>query len=58
MNWILIIFVLGTGANVAPALTSVAIDTEAACQAAGVKVVQDFTARGRPQVIFSCVKKN
>ncbi len=53
MNWILIIFVWGGGAGV-PALTSVAIDTEAACQAAGVKVVQDFKTR----VIFSCVKKN
>jgi len=58
MNWILIIFVWGTGSINSPALTSVAVDTEVACQAAGVKVVQDFTARGRPQVIFSCVKKN
>jgi len=53
MNWILIILVLGSGANVAPALTSIAVDTEAACQAAGVKVVQDFKTR----VIFSCVRK-
>ena len=43
MNWILIIAVWGGGSSVSPALTSVAIDTEAACQAAGAKVVQDIT---------------
>ena len=58
MNWILIIAVWGGGSSVSPALTSVAIDTEAACQAAGAKVVHDFTARGQPRVMFSCVRKN
>jgi len=57
MNWILIIFVWGSGMQTIPALTSISVDTEAACQAAGVKVVKDFSAQYHG-VKFSCVKKN
>ena len=45
MNWILIIFVWGTGMQAAPSLTSIAVDTEAACQSAGVKTVQDLSTK-------------
>ena len=57
MNWILIIFVWGGGQGMAPAITSVTVDTEAACQAAGVKSVQDLRTSSHG-VKFSCVKKN
>lgn len=57
MNWILIIFVWGTGMQAAPSLTSIAVDTEAACQSAGVKTVQDLSTKYHV-VKFSCVKKN
>ena len=57
MNWILIIFVWGGGQGMAPAITSITVDTEAACQAAGVKSVQDLRTSSHG-VKFSCVKKN
>ena len=56
MNWILIIFVSGIGMQVAPALTSITVDTEAVCQAAGVKTVQDLSTKYHV-VKFSCVRK-
>ena len=55
MNWILIIFVSGGGIGPS-AITSVTVDTEAACQAAGVKSVQDLRT-SLHGVKFSCVKK-
>ena len=57
MNWILIIFVSGIGMQVAPALTSITVDTEVACQAAGVKTVQDLSTKYHV-VKFSCVRNN
>ena len=56
MNWILIIFVSGIGMQVAPALTSITVDTEVVCQAAGVKTVQDLSTKYHV-VKFSCVRK-
>jgi hypothetical protein len=56
MSWILIIFVSGTAMQVAPALTSITVDTEVVCQAAGEKTVQDLSTKYHV-VKFSCVRK-
>jgi hypothetical protein len=57
MDWILVVFLSGIGMQVAPALTSIAVDTEAACQAAGAKIVQDLATKYHV-VKFSCTRKN
>ena len=57
MNWVLIVFVATTGhQTAAPALTTAQYRTEAMCQAAGVKAVQDLTTKMH-QVKFSCSRK-
>jgi hypothetical protein len=57
MNWVLIIMVWSTlGSNASPALTTAQYRTEAMCQAAGVKAVQDLSTKYHA-VKFSCSRK-
>ena len=56
MNWILIILVFSSLGNLIPAITSVAMDSEKACQDAGVKAVGDLSS-SKTVVKFSCSRK-
>jgi len=52
--WVLIIFVYATIGQPTVALTSIPMVTEAACQAAGVRAVQEFGQRR--EVRFVCAR--
>lgn len=57
MNWILIIFIYsGYGVGYG-SVTSIPMETEAACQAAGVKAVNDLRGTTTQNVRFSCSRR-
>jgi hypothetical protein len=57
MNWILVIVIYSSIGSPIPAVTSIAMDTEAACHAAGVKAVADLQHKGNA-IKFICSRKS
>lgn len=57
MNWILIIFIYSTYGVGYGSVTSIPMDNEASCQAAGVKAVNDLRGSTTHGVRFSCSRR-
>lgn len=57
MNWILIIFIYSSYGVGYGSVTSIPMETEASCQAAGVKAVNDLRGSTMQNVRFSCSKR-
>lgn len=58
MNWVLIIFIYsGYGVGYG-GVTSIPMETEAACHAAGAKATNDLRATTLHGVRFSCSRRN